>query len=157
MSTTVSPRRLELAMSTAQQLLAELPEDDQLRLDTIEGETEAFELMDRITESVLADESLAELARARAKRLEERADHRRAIILQMLEALEMTKLQRPLATLSISNGIRSPIVTNADELPRDFIREAVDMVALGKAMRAGQDVPGAVLRNPERVLRISTR
>jgi hypothetical protein len=156
MSTTVSPRRLELAMSTAQQLLAELPEDDQLRLDTIEGETEAFELMDRITESVLADESLAELARARAKRLEERADHRRAIILQMLEALEMTKVQRPLYTASLSHRSK-PIVTNADALPDDFIRQSVDLVALGKALRAGQTVEGAELSNPMPSLTLRTR
>jgi Siphovirus Gp157. len=156
MSATVSPRRLELAMSTAQQLLAELPEDDQLRLDTIEGETEAFELMDRITESVLADESLAELARSRAKRLEERADHRRAIILQMLEALEMTKVQRPLYTASLSHRSK-PVVTNADELPRDFIREAVDLVALGKALRAGQTVEGAEMSNPMPSLTLRTR
>lgn len=156
MSATVSPRRLELAMSTAQQLLAELPEDDQLRLDTIEGETEAFELMDRITESVLADETLAELARARAKRLEERADHRRAIILQMLEALDMTKVQRPLYTASLSHRSK-PVVTNADALPDDFIRHAVDLVALGKALRAGQTVEGAELSNPMPSLTLRTR
>ena len=41
---------------------------------SIEGETDAFELMDRIIEQVVADKALVESGKARLKRIEARAD-----------------------------------------------------------------------------------
>ena len=38
--------------------------------------------------------------------------------------------------------------------PKEMIREAPDMVAIGKALRAGETIPGAELRNPEPQLTI---
>ena len=37
---------------------------------------------------------------------------------------------------------RKPLVTNADELPKEMIREAPDMIAIGKALRAGEQITG---------------
>ena len=73
----------------------------------------------------------------------------------ILEALAISPLERPVYTASITYP-RKPIVTNADELPRDYIRESPDMIAIGKALRAGQEIPGAELKNPQAQLTIRT-
>src|SRR5580765_515564 len=59
---TISPRRLEAAMSAAQQIKELLPYDDdnKLLIDTVDGETEVFTLLDRLAEAAIADKELAE-------------------------------------------------------------------------------------------------
>ena len=147
--------QIERAMSAAMQIISELPDDEDhaLLLGSLDGETDIFEVLDRVIESSIADKKLAELARERAKRVEERASRSREIALRIIEALGVSPLERPIYTASISYP-RKPLVTNADELPKEMIREAPDMVAIGKALRAGETIPGAELKNPEPQLTI---
>ena len=146
---------IERAMSAAMQIISELPDDEDhaLLLGSLDGETDIFEVLDRVIESSIADNKLAELARERAKRVEERARKSREIALKIIEALGVSPLTRPVYTASITYP-RKPLVTNADELPKEMIREAPDMVAIGKALRAGETIPGAELKNPEPQLTI---
>ena len=146
---------IERAMSAAMQIISELPdnEDHALLLGSLDGETDIFEVLDRVVESSIADNKLAEAARERAKRVEERARKSREIALRIIEALQVSPLERPIYTASITYP-RKPLVTNADELPDTYIRHAPDMVAIGKALRAGETIPGAELRNPEPQLTI---
>ena len=146
---------IERAMSAAMQIISELPDDEDhaLLLGSLDGETDIFEVLDRVVESSIADNKLAELARERAKRVEERARKSREIALKIIEALGVSPLTRPVYTASLTYP-RKPLVTNADELPKEMIREAPDMVAIGKALRAGETIPGAELKNPEPQLTI---
>lgn len=148
----ISPRRLEAAISAAQQALATLGSepDDQLRRDTIEGETEVFELMDRLAEQAIADKLLAERAADRAKRIEARADWNRDVLRKMLEALELNKLERPVFTASIAYRTKT-IVTDQAALPADLLRTSPDMHAIARALKDGP-VAGAELSNPAPVL-----
>ena len=145
-------------MSAAMQIISELPDDEDhaLLLGSLDGETDIFEVLDRVIESSIADKKLAELARERAKRVEERASRSREIALRIIEALGVSPLERPIYTASLMQ-IRKSIVTNSDELPKEFIRESPDMIAINKALRAGEEVPGAELSNTEPSLRITTR
>ena len=147
--------QIERAMSAAMEAISALPDDGDnvLLLNTIEGESDVLEVLDRVVEAAIADKKLAELARERAKRIEARADRARGVALQIIEALQVSPLERPLYSASISYP-RKPLVTNADELPKEMIREAPDMVAIGKALRAGETIPGAELKNPEAQLTI---
>jgi Siphovirus Gp157 len=147
--------QIERAMSAAMEAISALPDDGDnvLLLNTIEGESDVLEVLDRVVEAAIADKKLAELARERAKRIEARADRARSVALQIIEALQVSPLERPLYSASISYP-RKPLVTNADELPKEMIREAPDMVAIGKALRAGETIPGAELKNPEPQLTI---
>ena len=147
--------QIERAMSAAMQIISELPDDEDhaLLLGSLDGETDIFEVLDRVIESSIADNKLAELARERAKRVEERARKSREIALKIIEALGVSPLTRPVYTASLTYP-RKPLVTNADELPKEMIREAPDMVAIGKALRAGELIPGAELKNPEPQLTI---
>ena len=64
-------------------------------------------------------------------------------------------------TASWSNGRTSVLVTSEAELPEPFwkVERKPDMDALAKALKDGQDVPGAVLRNgsPHLVVRNSRK
>jgi len=144
-------------MSTAMQALAALPESDDLplRIDTIEGESDVLELLDRIVELSIADNKLADSAKERAKRIEARAERARSLALRILEALEVPTLERPLYTATISHP-RKAQVTNSDEVPPEYLRHSVDMRLLAKALLAGEDVAGACLGNPEPRLTVRT-
>ena len=150
--------QIERAMSAAMEVISTLPDDEDhaLLLGSLEGEPDIMEVLDRVIESSIADNKLAELARERAKRVEERASRSREIALRIIEALGVSPLERPIYTASLMQ-IRKSIVTNSDELPKEFIRESPDMIAINKALRAGEEVPGAQLSNAEPSLRITTR
>jgi hypothetical protein len=143
-------------MSAAQQvkqLLVGYSDEDLLA--SLESETDALELLDRFVEHALADKELAAKASERAARLKERAERSRDIIQRMMAALELTKLERSLATLSISQHRELQVIDEA-ELPDEFIRHAPDKVAIAKALRAGQDIPGATLGNAQPRLTLRT-
>ena len=148
---------VERAMSAAMEAISALPDDGDnvLLLNTIEGESDVLEVLDRVVEAAIADKKLAELARERAKRIEARADRARGVALRILEALQVSPLERPLYSASISYP-RKPIVTDAMAVPDKFSRVSVDMIAIGKALRAGELIPGAELKNPEPMLTIRT-
>jgi hypothetical protein len=145
-------------MSAAMQLRAELGaiDDTQLLADTLEGETDIFTALDAIIEAASRDDALISAARERIKRLDARKDRLRATALQMLEALELLKIERPLYTASVSR-ITKAIVTDETALPPQFIRTAPDMIAINKALRAGEEVSGALLSNPTPSLRVQTK
>jgi hypothetical protein len=143
----ISPFKLTAAMSAVSQLKAELSEyASEDILASIESETNALELMDKLIERVMADEALADSAKQRAKRLEERADGNRVVLRAMMVAIA-EKVQRPLATLSVSYHTK-PIVTDATALPETLMRHAPDMKLIERALKDG-DVPGVTKTNPE--------
>jgi len=150
-------------MSAAGQLRAELlaqdatiEHDDQLLLDMIEGSTDVMETLDRVIEASMADAVLAEMAAARAKRLEARKARLRDTAARMIEALEIKgPIERAAYTASISHRTKA-ILTDAMQLPEAFFRHAPDMVAVAKALKAGP-VPGATLSNAIPTLTVRTR
>ena len=146
-------------MSAAQQAMAKAGDaiDEKLRRDTIEGESSAFELMDRYADAVMADEVLAKLARERALRLEKRAAANRDVIERMLIALELGEpLER--ATYTASLGHRSTaVITDASLLPDELVKHSPDMRLITKVLLDGVSVDGATLSNPEPHLILGTK
>lgn len=154
--TSISPRRLEAAMSAVGRLKAELAGyDDDVVLASIESETGALELIDRILEHVVADEALVDAGKARLKRIEARADRNRAILKAMMDEIG-DKVERPLATLSVSDGPKMAHIIDAKAIPDVYWRRAVDKHELLRALKAGP-VEGAELSNGTPVLRLLTR
>jgi len=158
-----SPYKIQAAMSAAMKLRSELVDedgaiaaDDQLLTDMIEGQTDVFEVLDRVIETSIADGLLADLATARASRLKARRDRLRDTALAMIEALEIHKpIERAAYTASITRRTKA-IVTDAGLLPAELLRQSPDMLAIGRALKAG-DVPGATLSNPTPSLSVRTR
>ena len=158
MSTTISPARLSAAMSEAMKLRAEIgDDDDRLLLDSIEGQTSVFDIIDRLAEQSIADKLLAERASERVKRIEARADRARSTIQRMMEALGVPKLERGLATMTVADGPRAVIITDQQALPDFYFRRSPDKVQLGKDLKAGKQIAGAELANGQPVLRILSR
>jgi len=163
MSSVPSPFQIERAMSIAMQLRAEMlahdgtiEHDDKLLLDMIEGSTDVMETLDRVIEASMADAILAELAAARAKRLEARKARLRDKAARMIDALEIRgPIERAAYTASISHRTKA-IVTDAAALPTAMLRTAPDMRTIAAALKAGP-VSGAVLSNPQPSLTIRTR
>ena len=122
-------------------------------LASIESETNALEMMDLVIEAVVADEQLVERGMARLKRIEARANRHRLILHAMMEQIA-EKVERPLATLSISYRTK-PIVTDASRLPPELMRTAPDMALIAKALKIGA-VPGAEVSNPAPTLTLHT-
>jgi len=152
----ISPYKLERAMSAVARLKAELAEQDaDMILASIESETNALELMDKVLEAVVADELLVEQGKARLDRIAERAKRHRLILRAMMEEIG-EKVERSLATLSISPGSKSAHIINEAAVPDIFFRRSVDKSELLRALKVGP-VAGAELSNGPPVLRISTR
>jgi hypothetical protein len=153
-----SSHAIQAAMVAAQQAISALPDDGDnvLLLNTIEGESDVLEVLDRVVEHAVADAKLVELARERARRLEERAKRTRNVALQIIEALGVSPLERPVYTASVSYH-RELGSLNEAELPDEWWRRAPDKIAIAKALRAGQEIPGASLGNdaPRLTLRTS--
>jgi phosphoglycolate phosphatase-like HAD superfamily hydrolase len=134
-------------MSEAQKLIAELPDDERLRHDVIEGETQALECLDAYAEQAIADASLVKQARERAQRLEARAARNRAVVSAILQGLQLKRAERPLFTASLAQRTEVVEVATNEALPSAFVRYSPDKVLIGKTLRAGDPVPGYELQD----------
>jgi hypothetical protein len=142
----------------------ELEEDDVLRQDMIEAETGALELIDKLVEAEREAKALGEGLDAAMARLEKRGDRfaRRQIVLrkyimQIMEAANLRKVERPAATVAITPGRQKVVITDDNALPEDCVRikREPDKIRIASHLNRGDYIPGATLSNPEPVLRIS--
>jgi len=133
-----------------------LAEDGALWLDLLEGETDLFAVLDHLLVEDVEDEGmLAGLAKikdelaARTDRLKVRKERRRTLIEQALFVLDLARVERPLATLSLVS--RPPAVVVDDEvlIPSRFFvaKPHLDRTGLKQALTAGEEVPGARLES----------
>lgn len=125
-------------------------------LDTLDGETDALDLADRLIAEIQNDEALIAALKAqedamhtRRARLENRAKAKRRVAVELLEALGVKKLERPRATLARSAARVRVDITDADAVPTQLHTTktitAPDLAAIKRHLEAGEDVPGAVL------------
>lgn len=140
-------------------LLAEYPEladDEQLRLDTLDGETDINWLASMLVDAALNAGTMADAIKIRVsdlsdrkKRFENKEQSLRNLIKTLMDAAQLPKLQLTDATLSIRSLSPSPIVTDATLLPDDCVRleRKPDMAAIKAAMEARKELPGIVMSN----------
>lgn len=131
--------------------------DDELFTDSIEGQTSFFEIVDRLLHRRSAHlaqadgiERLANDLEARRTRFQQRAEADKALIEQAMMIAELTKLERPGATLSLVNRPPKLVLTDEADVPAQFWKQArpeLDKKALTEALKSGQPVPGATLSN----------
>ncbi len=133
----------------------ELAEDEELRADTIEGETDAYRVLGKIVAierdansmALAIGERTKELA-ARKERYTRRKDAMRALLLRLLKAADLNKVSLPEATVSIGKGRAGVEIVDESLLPDNVVKlkREPDKTAIKAALDAGEDVPGAVLR-----------
>ena len=141
--------------------------DPDLLADTIEGETGLFEIFDKMIVAnnrdaafVKACDSAVQDIQARKDRFAKRVESRRALIEQAMTICELTKAERPLATLSIQNRAAQVIVTDEAVVPSRFWKASdpkLDKKAIGDALKRGEDIPGVTLSNKAASLTIRTK
>ena len=102
-------------------------DDDQLRLDTLEGETDLFEIAKRLLDDMERDEGdkaiLAEQMdsrKVRRDRCDARIKARREAIAALMDCAGLDKLPLPEATLSLRKMAPKAVVIDAEALPDDM-------------------------------------
>lgn len=130
--------------------------DEQLKLSTLEGETELNELVAELLSGNEEDEGLIEALKAqiecrrdRKGRLEARIDARKNAISSLLDCARLQKLTLPEATVSVRMLGPRPKVVDVESLPEqfcNFVRKP-DMATINEAIERGASIPGVVMTN----------
>lgn len=162
----VDAKSVQASIADLMAAYPELAEDDVLLLDTIQGCTDLFEIAAKAVEIKAEADAMADAVKARISDLESRrgrfsrqSDAMRKLIKGLMEAAGQTKLTLPEATISITSPRTSVRVVDVDQLPQGYfstVRQA-DKKAIGEALNAGQEIPGAELSLGEEGLTIRTK
>lgn len=132
----------------------ELAEDETLRADTFEAETDVYALVERALSERREAETMAVAIKeregdlfARRARYERKAEAMKALIRGIMDAARLDKLTLPEATISITKARASVEVIVPEDLPQGFyaLERKPDKKALFAALSAGDHVPGARL------------
>jgi hypothetical protein len=130
--------------------------DDQTFLDTLDGETDALEIAERLIAAMREAEAMSAAAKAQADALAARASRfaaagaaHKAQLGPLLDAIGTRKLVLPAATVSRLAGRASVRIDAPDDVPTQLcrIRREPDKAAIKAALEAGEAVPGARLEN----------
>ena len=141
------------AHALAEQLRAEGYDDADV-VASIESETDLMRVFDRVAEKVDQDNRSAVIARARAKRLEQRADRNLEFLDYLMRTIgNQSKLERPTATVFYQAN--PPSLTIEGDVPDAFLVPVPDKAAITKALKAGDDIPNCRLTQG-RSLRVKT-
>ena len=143
----------------------ELLDDEVLAADTLEGQTDALDLVDQILASLAVNKAHVrglkdhiEDMSNRLIRLQGRQDALRTLLQRILEESGLKRLERPAATLSLAKGPPKVMITDENLLAFEFlrIRQEPNKMKIKEALLAGNTVPGAQFSNSETTLTIRT-
>ncbi len=146
MSTYALNKQMEAAKVLRDQLAALSVDDPEFLRDTIEGETSLHEMIALEVAAIAEDETLAKAIAdrksdldARQKRIEKRADLRRALIASAMEIGEVRKLETADGTVSLRPVPPKVIVSEEADIPAKFWKTGdpkLDRKALAAALKA---------------------
>lgn len=166
MNNRLNPTMVQLQMSNLLLQYPELEEDEQLRSDMIEGETEAHEFLSQVerkrqearSHAIAIQSNIAELQQRQA-RMERREEAMRALMFKVMEHANLPKIELPEATLSIRAGTPKVLITDEDTIPNAWCRfkREPNKQKIKEALSNGGTIPGAELSNAESVLAIRTK
>lgn len=132
----------------------ELAEDDELRADMFEGETDMIPLVTRLLKRKLDADTMvsaikerkADIAERQA-RFERQSEGFKALIKSIMLAADLDKLTLPDATVSVTKARAIVEITDETALPQGFveIKRVPKKSEIKKALEAGEEIPGAVL------------
>lgn len=145
----------------------DMEEDEQLRADMLDGETDIKGVLSKLLHAIDNDNDMIDVLdmqidrrAARKARLNHRVDALRGMMLMIMQSADLKKLVLPEATLSQRNA-QPKIVGNLDPnlLPDDLVRviREPNKTAIREALNNHRDVPGVFLGNSPPYLAISTK
>lgn len=151
------------AMAALQAIDPSIIDDPKLAMDTLEGMTEAVQVIDTLAGAAKEAALLAVLARQQARQLTERAarierreDSLRAMLLSAMQTLQQTRIERPGFTVSVRQN-EAPLYIDEAVLPDTYVRikREPDRVLARKHLKQGIEVPGATLGNASQSVTIT--
>lgn len=106
----------------------------------------------------MADEMIRDLT-ARRDRYRNRSAALRSAAFSAMDALGVRRMEWPEATISIAAGRDGVVITDPDAVPDEFcaIERKPRKDAITAAIKAGQEVPGAEMRNGMPTLQVRTK
>lgn len=144
----------------------ELAEDETLRLDMIEGETDFTRVLSKAVEARAEKLMMAKAINLRvsdlvdrAVRFERAADGIKSLIHGLMDAAGQDKVTLPEATIFTTKPRTSVNVLNVDDLPQGYFRvkREADKTAIKSALEQGEQIPGAELVLGDAGLTIRTK
>lgn len=137
--------------------IAKLTDDTDALLDTLEGETDLEAVIRALLVSMDEDQMkvdgltdrISDLAE-RKQRFELRIGTKRTLVHQALELLGRAKMEFDIATVSLGKAAPALQVVQEAEIPSRFWKAGdpkLDKPALLDALKAGEAIPGAALKN----------
>ena len=160
--------QLHLYRTLQARLIARFPDtDDQTMHDTLEGITDLHETIAAIVRSALIDEALyaglklrLDEMKERLSRLGERIGRKRALALEAMAEVGITKLEQPDFTVSARMGAPALLVTSEEQIPSAYWLpqpSKLDRTSLFHELKLGREVAGAQLSNPQPILTVRTK
>ena len=137
--------------------------DPDLVHDTLEGQTDVFEVMDWLIAKLGDEEGMEEAIASRLKALGERKtacqnrqQRLRDALLACMTATGEKSMRRPEATITVGNKKQGIQSIDETVLPEAFwkVTRSVSRTAINEAMAKGDTVPGVMLDNGGIVLTI---
>lgn len=152
--------RFDLTAQQVAAIVAMLPDDDeQLRADMLEGETDLHEFVSKLLSWIEEDEGVVnalseqiEARKERQERAKSRVSNRRDMIIALLDVAHMDKLTLPEATISKRDLKAKLIVANDDAVPDKYctlVRKPVK-AAINEAFEGRDDLPNWLTREAGR-------
>lgn len=130
-------------------------DDERLLLDTLEGETDVFELVRRLLDGIERDEGDAEVLadqiaarEARMRRCKERNTNRRAAIMALMQCAGLKKLPLPEATVTLRDLKPRLAIVSDDAVPDHYqvVKRTPDKKAINAAFESADDLPNWLTR-----------
>lgn len=159
--------RPDLAKAAIARLIDDHPEladDPILRLDMIEGETDALAIIERMAKAIAQRTAYAQADRATAtefvetaRRHETAADRMRGVILDLMLAADLSKARLPGGGLvSVGHSKPSPVVQEPAKVPEQLCTIAPSLSAIRAYIAAeGVTPPGVAMSNGAPFVRIT--
>jgi len=164
----VTSMRVDLLKATVSALVQALPEladDETLKLDTLEGETDFNHVISRLVRQSNERGAFAEASMQLSADYRGRAERERAAqkairngIIELMQAAGLQGLKLPEATLSLRAPSLSVDVSDVNALPQGYFTEVTTRIpgkeAIKEAFLAGNEIPGAAIVTGEPVLTV---
>jgi hypothetical protein len=144
----------------------ELADDDELRADMFEGETDMVPLVSRLLRRKLDARVMASAIKERKQeisdrqaRFERQEEGYTKLIKSVMIAADLDKLTLADATVSVTKPRIVVEITDEDSLPQGFveIKRVPKKTEIKKALEAGEEIPGAALGLSEEGLMVRTK
>lgn len=141
--------------------------DEQTLADTLEGLTDLHEVLAAVVREALSDEALAVGLRHRIGAMEERlerlllrAARRREIARDVMAETDVKKVTAPDLTMVLRPGSPALMIADEQAIPAEFwvAREPrLNRQELLTQLKAGTEIQGVQLSNPQPVLTVRTK